>query len=366
MKLLQELIACPSESGKEKKIQQYITSYARAFGIHLYKVNKNVVLFIPGGNRTKAMILNAHVDTVSAGNGTEWNYSPYVGTQKDGLMYGLGASDEKAAIAAFLLVATYFSKQIPPCDLFLTFVVSEETDGSGTNQVMTWFAEKFQRKYQQIAGILGEPTGLQTVETAHKGNYFLSFSVNGDSGHGSAPQSILTHAVFSMYKVMEKLQLVEKDWQNNYEDQVLGKPSIGIATSITAGNPSVPNKFPELCSMTCDIRTTPKLHDRVLGDLRVAFPGVTISPVYPPIPYGYTDPGEAIVRVAQKVTGALVTASPWSSDLCFFTRSGIPAIVFGPGEPSCIHKPNEYCEIKKVEESVELYNKIIIEFSKNK
>lgn len=362
MKLLQQLIQIPSVSGSETQIQGFIFSYLKNRGLDPKFVGGNVVVKISGKHKNTAIIFNAHVDTVHPGETTLWQYSPFSGKILDKRIYGLGASDEKAAVATLLLLCQKYSEEKPACDVWLTFVTKEEIDGTGTQEVLAWFHQHYQKKYQAVGAILGEPTGLTEFEIAHKGNVFLQIISSGNAGHASNPKLIKKHAVLEMFKVIKKMKKLEKIWRKKYKDPLLGYPTIGVCTSITAGNPTSPNKFPDSCSATFDIRTTPKLHDQVLAEVTKNCLGYTVAYVYPPIGYGYTDPKSPLVSVINKVTGVKPTVSSWSCDLCFFSQYAIPAVVFGPGERGVIHQPNEFCEIQKVQDCVNLYHRCIEAF----
>ena len=55
---------------------------------------------IPGRTHTKALLLNGHLDTVPHGCG--WSSSAGAATQRDGKIYGRGASDMKSGLAALI------------------------------------------------------------------------------------------------------------------------------------------------------------------------------------------------------------------------------------------------------------------------
>lgn len=358
--VFQSLIEAQSVSGSELKIQKFIEKYLLAYGLKPLWIGENLIVHIQGAYKNNALIFNAHVDTVPAGDLTQWKYDPYKATVVGDKVYGLGASDEKAAVAVLLMLAEKYAKEKPPCDIFLTFVVQEETDGSGTAQVMQWFASKYKNKYQSIAGILGEPTDLKTVEIGHKGNIFLKLTTHGDSGHGSRPEKIQQHAVFKMYQAVKIFNALGISWEKQYFDQVLGKPTIGLLTSIQAGDSKSPNKFADSCVATFDIRTTPKLHDQALSLVKRKIGSLAkVETIYKPVSYGFTDPKEDIVKIIQSETKAKVAVSEGSNDLCFFTQHGIPAAVFGPGTKSCIHKPNEYCLLSNIRKCLSYYQVII-------
>lgn len=364
MWLIKKLIQIPSISGQEQEIQKFILGHLKKLEPNPLWVGENLVVKIPGKNSERALIFNAHVDTVTAGNKKLWRYPPFAGKIAGGKIYGLGASDEKATVASLLLLAQKLIKSVPPCDIWLTFVVKEELDGSGTKEFVKWFKKEEQKKYKQVAAILGEPTDLQKIKLAHKGNLFLKITTYGESGHGSRPEKIKKHAVLEMYKTKEILEKLGKSWKKQYADQLLGSPTIGLLTSIAAGSPSSPNKFPDSCTATFDVRTTPKLHQRALMIIKKSLPKIKVELVYPPAPYGFTAREEKIAKIVKRVSGARFAVSEGSNDQCFFTAAEIPAVVFGPGNENCIHKANEFCEVANIPKAVALYQEIIAEFGK--
>lgn len=317
---------------------------------------------ISGQNKKKAVIFNSHVDTVPVGDVTKWEHNPFQGKIVDEKIYGLGASDEKAAVATLLLLAEELVKNQPSCNVFLTFVVNEEVDGSGTKCFIDWFSKNEQQKYQHVAAVLGEPTNLAKIKLAHKGNIFLKITTHGNGGHGSKPEKIKTHAVKEMFKVSEKISKLAKTWTKEYKDDLLGSPTVGLLTSVSAGCVSSPNKFPDSCTATFDIRTTPKLHNKTVALIKHMLPKVDIELVYPPASFGYTDKGEKIAKITQKLTGAKFSVSSGSNDLCFFTSVKIPGVVFGPGDVNCIHKPDEYCQLADIKKCVNIFKKVIENF----
>lgn len=357
--LIQQLIQIPSVSGNEKDIQQWIFDYLIGLKLVPQWIGENVVVKISGKDSSKALIFNGHVDTVNPGDTKNWNHDPFSGEIIDGKVYGLGASDMKGAVAVMLALAQEWSLTQPPCDLWFHFVVHEETDGSGTEEVMKWFTKHFH--YQKLAGIIAEATGLKVIDIAHKGNIFLKVTVQGDGGHGSTPEKVKLHAISKMYKVAKDLKAIVGSWQKEYSDKVLGSPTI-VLTSIHAGNETSPNKIADVCTATLDLRTTPKIHDKALELLKKACGSqfVTIKTLYSPLPSGHTNGKEAIVMLTQKVTGLPTGKNMSSTDLLFFTKAGIPAIILGPGEKFLEHTANEYVYLSKVEKCLEIYKEIIL------
>ena len=360
--VLTQLIAIQSVSGHEAAIQQWIHTYLQHFGLHPEIVQGNVVCHIPGQDSSKSLIFNGHVDTVSAGDAAAWQTPPLQATTANGKLYGLGASDMKAGLAVMLILAEKYSKDHPPVDLWFHFVVQEETNAQGTHDVMAWFAKKHLKHYKQTAGILLESTGLKNIEIAHKGNIFLKLTTKGDSGHGSVPELVRTHAVGEMIAAIEHLEYLIGSWSPAYDDPMLGKPTVAL-TSIQAGSQNSPNKVADTCVATFDLRTTPKLHDKAFGIIQKYFGDeVLVETVYDPLPCGYTSGSEHIVQIAQQATGLPTATTPGSTDMLFFTALNIPAIILGPGEKSMEHKANEFVELATMKKAVKVMTEIIEAF----
>ncbi len=364
MNLLKKLIQIHSVSGSEKEIQQFIFDYFFKKNLQPFYVGENVVVKIDGNDNKKSLIFNAHVDTISAGNTKLWKYPPFAGVKTNGKIYGVGASDSKAGIATLMMLGNEFKKNKPKCDIWLTFVVKEETDGSGTKNFINLFTNNYKKQYKEIAGILLEPTNLSKIEIAHKGNVFLKVITYGDSGHGSAPELVKENAINIMQKVAKKLLKLEKEWKKEYEDSLLGSPSIALFTSLHAGDPLSPNKIPETCVATFDIRTTPKMHKNALEMVKkeIKEKNIEVFTKYKPLECGFTSPNARIVTITKSSADSEICASSSSNDLLFFTKAEIPAVVFGPGNTNEKHKVNEFCEIKNLIKAKEIYKEIIQKF----
>ncbi|HKC04540.1 MAG TPA: M20 family metallopeptidase [Patescibacteria group bacterium] len=364
---IKKLISIYSPSGKEDLILEWINNYLSKLNIKIFLHEWGLAAWIKGDESTKAMIFNAHVDTVAIGNEDLWEYPALNGLLKKGKIYGVGASDMKAAIASILLMSKDLTISKPKCDVWLTFVKNEEVDGSGTKGFVKWFEKMYLKKYKKIAALIGEPTDLSKIEIGHKGNIFLKVTTFGKSGHGSKPFDLNEHSVFKMLKVSEAINKWSKKVGKEYKDGILGIPTVGIMTAIEAGKLNVPNKFPDSCIATFDIRTTPQSHKKITKEfvkiVKKIDPKTKIEFVYDPVSYGYTNMNNDFVKIVKKVTNVDLGVSKGSSDMCFFTEVGIPTVIFGPGDPACIHSPNECCKLENIDKCKEIYIKIIDQFS---
>lgn len=365
MNLLQKLVQIKSISGQEERLASFIMDYCRGNNISAQMQSDNVVIYIKGEDQSKALIFNAHLDTVSAGDLSKWRYPPYgnsAGKIINGKLYGLGASDDKGGIAAMLEVAKNIKN--PPLDLWFVFVTNEETDGSGTAKFLTNFTNsKYFKRYQKIAAVIGEPTDLKSIEIGHRGNAFIKLETTGVSGHAAREYQENDLAVEKMMESVSILKETFVSWRKKYKNPILGVPAMNISSFNTA-NQTV-NRIPSSCTVTLDIRTTPRLHEK-LTDLinKVVGNGIKISHIEETRPPGYTSTKSAIVRACKQVSPVLsLTISMGSTDLSQFTQMGIEAVNLGPGDKDVIHKENEFIEVSKVLKCVKLYKKIIEVYS---
>jgi len=339
---LKELIAIPSPSGGEEALAAHLIGWARQQGFETHSEAGNVMVRLPGKDGARALILHAHMDVVPPGDPAHWETPPFAPDERNGRIYGSGASDDKGGIAVSMAVAAAYQGETPPLDLWLVWVVCEETDGSGSVAFAEWFQRLWRDRYAQVGALLFESTECRWLEYEAKGNVFLRILTEGGAGHGAMKRSLGTSAIARMVEAFPRLEAMEARWQ----EQGFGE-STSLVTAVRAGEPSAPNRLDSGCEMVVDIRTTAGMHDRVVADVSRALEGVPHRlEVVGACPPGYTPPDSDFVRVFERaLPGVEKTSSVASNDLFAFTAIDLPAFVFGPGSKEAIHRPNEYVEL---------------------
>jgi len=385
--LLSKLIEIKSFSGEETNIRSFIAGWYAERGIDSLIQGDNLIVHFEGLDRSKAFIFNSHMDTVSPGD-KPWRSDPWIALKKDNKLIGLGASDMKSGLAASMLLAEKLNNLgKPPVDMWFTYVVKEEEDGSGTDSFINWFVKKgYTRKYQDLAAIFTEPTDLKEVEHGHRGNYFILAKAEGPSGHASRPHELKgVTAVRTMINFADSLQESIVEWDKEFPSKFF-RPAItvGEMTSIIANargvvekdkngakkvviKPDSPNKFADTCRATFDVRTTPESHKFIYKRVNALGKklGIKISLLYPAAPAGFTDPSEKIVQIAKSTMGKRkLTVSLGSADLGFVAQKNIKAVILGPGQKRQCHKGNEYCFPEQIPQAVEVYQAIVEAWAK--
>jgi len=113
---------------------------------------------IAGGGGGRSMHLSGHVDVVPVEAPETWRHDPFGGELSDGRIWGRGAGDMKAGIAAYLIASEAFLEVCgPPAgDLLFTSVIEEECTGNGMKAVLA-------AGYDAEATLIGEPSALQLM-----------------------------------------------------------------------------------------------------------------------------------------------------------------------------------------------------------
>src|SRR5438128_6652690 len=201
----------PSGSG-ETAIAQYVASWMSAACLEVEIVEPvpgrpSVVGVLRGSGGGKSLMLNAHMDTVGAG-GMSNAFSPVV---RDGRIYGRGAYDMKASLAAIMVAAREVRSLNLKGDVIVTAVSDEEVASQGTTAVLELFSPPRSpgrnvataspprspgRSAAKPPGgdvvmplradyaIVTEPTELRLC-LAHKGFVWLEVETVGVAAHGS-------------------------------------------------------------------------------------------------------------------------------------------------------------------------------------
>ncbi|MEJ2208131.1 MAG: M20/M25/M40 family metallo-hydrolase, partial [Anaerolineae bacterium] len=126
---LQDLVRIPSLSTQEEAVALRFAQEMRRVGFDEVWTDRigNVIGRIGAGHGPK-LLLNGHMDTVDVGGLSRWPIAPYEGMIRDGILYGRGACDMKAGLAAMVYAVQALSEARIKLagDLYVAAVVQEE------------------------------------------------------------------------------------------------------------------------------------------------------------------------------------------------------------------------------------------------
>jgi acetylornithine deacetylase len=152
----------------------------------------------------RSLILNGHVDVVDPGPSDMWSSPPFVASRDGDWLYGRGAGDMKAGLAA-IVGAVRGLRRLglePLAPVELQSVVEEECTGNGAFQCVL-------AGRPAEAVIITEPTSL-TIQTSQVGVLWFQVVVRGRPAHaGDAPIGL--NAIEASYPLISALRALEAE-----------------------------------------------------------------------------------------------------------------------------------------------------------
>ena len=144
------------------------------------------------GDDGPVLCVAGHTDVVPPGPADAWQTDPFAPTIKDGKLYGRGAADMKAGLAAMVVAAERFVARYPDHPGSLAFLLTSDEEGparDGTLKVMQALKD---RREKIDWCVLGEPSSQQTlgdvVRIGRRGSLTGKLLVHGTQGHVAYPQ----------------------------------------------------------------------------------------------------------------------------------------------------------------------------------
>ena len=122
VKLLKELLTIRSVNGRDDEgaVAEYLCKYFEQSGIsaHIQRIDAthaNVLAELEGESDDAPIFWNGHLDTVPYGDTGEWKTDPAVPVERDGFLYGRGASDMKSGLAAWCTRSVNIKNPVVRC-----------------------------------------------------------------------------------------------------------------------------------------------------------------------------------------------------------------------------------------------------------
>lgn len=347
MENLKKLVSIKSDKNCEE-ILNFLqkTLKNKVFDLKIYKNDCKILLV---GINTKLdsiepIVLAGHIDTVSA-DMEKYDTNPFELTEIDGKCYGLGSIDMKS-FTAIILDNLEEIKQLD-CPIVLALTTDEETTIKSVKLVTEKFKElNLKPKFT----ILGEPTKSE-FNLASNGDYEYIVKFFGKACHSSK----ISEGVNAVCACAKLVSFIETEQKKYNLTSNCGK--------IVGGE--VVNKVPDYAELSFDIRSLNKqdvenfLQDikKYLEKLQKEYFGLKIELVkmyY--IPSFDMTQNKKIVSIAKELD---IKTNIFSGgcEAWYYTNYSGDAVIYGVGELSLAHKPNEYVEIKEYKN----YSKKLIE-----
>jgi succinyl-diaminopimelate desuccinylase len=327
----------------------------------------SVAAILRGRGGGPRLVLNGHMDTVPVDDEKRWTSDPFAAQVRDGHLYGRGACDMKAGLAAQIAVAHALANRAGTMrgDLVLHFAVGEECGEPGTLSLC-------RAGHVGDVGIVTEPTQLQ-VSVATRGLAMIQIRIKGRSIHASrAVQGI--NPVTRLAPVLDALRRYEDVVSANVHP-LLGSGSC-TPTMVHGGVKT--NAVADVCDLYLDRRLVPgetvnaalDAIRRHLDPLRTHDPDFDYELTCAPYPFEAAElPSDSLfARQLQQTTTrvlgttAPIIGTPFASDVRNLVNdAGIEAVTFGPGNVAECHCVDERVSLQQLNDAVAVISTIATE-----
>lgn len=365
--LLQQLIRIPSvnpdnspgsDQTGEETLAVFLAGWLESIGAEVSMPvikpgRPNLVArFSPMDGRPR-ILLGPHLDTVGVSGMV---IDPFGGEERDGKIWGRGASDTKGPMAAMLWALHENQSILADLPVAVDFVafMGEESGQWGSKEFATQHGSEYE------FALVGEPTSMQVVHVT-KGSLWATLRATGKAAHSSQPERG-ENAIIKLARSLDQLQHHLSAQLATYDHPVLGHSTFNVGV-IRGG--SRPNIVPDLAEAEIDIRITPSLA-AAGGALKLltetiefhALPLEIVDPhENPPME---TDAQHPYVRALTATdSDTNLAGAPWFSDAAHLSNGGIPSICIGPGSIDQAHTVDEFIEIDALQRGAEYFSRFI-------
>ncbi len=379
----------PVAGSSEQAVGEKVASWAQSqgFDVLIDQVTPNrpnIIIDGLRGSGERTLMFEGHIDVVTPGDVSAWQYDPFGAEIVGRRMYGRGANDTKGNLAAMLMAMKALknaSIKLPGSVIGGVLCDEEDQMIGVTDFINKGHADKI------TAAVICEPQdGL--ICTSQKGAVRARYRITGRMSHGAMPLSGLNCAP-AIAKLIEGLDRLEKKATTAVGcDPHLGWPSFTptVIQAPAAGTPQL-NVMPGEARVLVDVRTIPaQKHPDIIKDLKKLAQHVARSvrehynqyddllglqqrhelavqvDILTDRPCTLTDETDPIVQAAawatQTVSGKppVYAGVPGATDGTFlWSVKNIPIVTMGAGDRQVPHQIDEWVNLDQLVETAKIY-----------
>ena len=364
--LTRELIARQSVTPDDAGCQDAMVSRLKQAGFSVDAMRFGEVdnFWATHGTSGPLLAFAGHTDVVPPGDGASWDSDPFEATVIGDELFGRGAADMKASLAAMVVACEQFIEQHPDHAGRIGFLITSDEEGparNGTVKVM----EALSSRGEQIDWcVVGEPSSTTNlgdlVKNGRRGSLNARLIVNGTQGHIAYPHL----ADNPIHHAMPALDALAKEAWDNGND-FFDPTSLQIST-IRAGQ-GVTNVIPGSLEVLFNLRfstelTAEAIKSRCEDILKAHGLSYDIEWSLSGEPF-LTEPGallDAVMQSIEAVAGCRpqVSTGGGTSDGRFIAPSGAQVVEVGHVNAT-IHQCNERVKLADIPKLTEIYKGIL-------
>jgi acetylornithine deacetylase len=366
---LAELVAIDSVSSRPNtEIVDYLSQRCETIGLTVKRlpyadangVEKINLVALSGAESSNEppqveLALVGHTDTVPYD--PNWHEALQL-TERVGKLFGRGACDTKAFIAASLTAIETIELAKLRRPLALIFTADEEIGLIGAKRL----AET--RAVHSRYAIVGEPTSLQPMR-AGKGYCLAEVTIKGREAHSAYP-SLGSSAVFGAARLIAAIEKIARKLETEKHaafDPAFTTLNVGLVQGGTAKN-----VIPGVCRFTLEWRPIPaqdpkrllNLLDEAIDEERRRDPEFVCEVDAARADEGFeTSPNSTLVTLLEELTGNEAGTVAFGTEAAQMTELGAEAVVFGPGNIRVAHRTGEFVPKAELEACVKILRQAI-------
>jgi len=198
LRLTEALIARPSITPRDEGCLDLIAERLSRIGFRCERVDSGPDDFRVsnlwarlGQGQQPTLVFAGHTDVVPTGPASAWASDPFVPTHRDGKLFGRGASDMKASLAAMVVACEEFVAAHPQPAIDIAFLLTSDEEGPAVDGTVV-VCETLKARGERLDWcIVGEPTSVQRtgdmIKNGRRGTLSGKLTVKGVQGHIAYP-----------------------------------------------------------------------------------------------------------------------------------------------------------------------------------
>ena len=361
-----ELIARRSVTPDDGGCQALIAArLARAGFVAETLVSNGVTnLWLRRGTEAPLLCFAGHTDVVPPGPLDAWHTDPFQPSIRDGWLYGRGAADMKASIAAFVTAAEEFVATHPHHSGSIALLLTSDEEGPATDGTVK-VVERLAARHERIDYcIVGEPSSVDRlgdmIKNGRRGTLSGVLRVRGVQGHVAYPQ-LARNPIHLAAPAIAELAGIEWDAGNEYFP-----PTTFQCSNVQSGTGAT-NVIPGVLELQFNWRySTQSTREGLVARLEevVRRHGLEYELELPSAGKPYLTPRGRLVDVVAAAIAAecglepVLSCSGGTSDGRFIADICSEVVELGPVNAT-IHKLNERVAVADVDRLVALHRRVL-------
>lgn len=321
-------------------------------------------LWATRGTHGPTLVFAGHTDVVPPGPREHWDSDPFVPTERGGFLYGRGAADMKASLAAMVVATESFVANHPHHKGRIGYLITADEEGPaihGTRYVV----DTLQRRGESIDWcVVGEPSSTSTlgdiIKNGRRGSINATLTIKGKQGHVAYPH-LADNPMHKAFAALTALSELSWDSGNDYFDPT--QLQFSNIHSGTGATNVIPGELVAVFNLRFSTEiTADEIQSKCETVLDATGIDYSLDWQLSGNPF-LTEPGDLVDAVRESimtVTGVSTQLSTGggTSDGRFIASMGSQIIELGPINAS-IHQRNEHVLLSDIPKLARIYEGIM-------